>query len=179
MSFPFKKNTHSTGTRKSDAIRVPSIANILVNASGVKSFPSCHVSAKIGTKERIIISIANIRGQATSFVESVIIATLSFKVRLCFHSNLLYAFSVTTIAASTMVPIAIAIQPSDMIFDGIPNTFIQAKVISTPITRETAVMREAPKFHRKRKSIITVIIISAVSIDESVNIASLIRFVLS
>lgn len=150
-----------------------------MNASGVKSFPSCHARANIGTKERIIISMANIRGQATSFVESVIITTLSFKVRFCFHNNLLYAFSVTTIAASTIVPIAIAIQPNDIIFDGIPNTFIHVKVISTPITRDTAVMREAPKFHRKRKSMITVITISAVSIDESVNIASFMRLVLS
>ncbi len=89
MSFPFKKKTHNTGTRKSDAMRVPSIANIFVKASGVKSFPSCPVRAKIGTKERIIISIANIRGHATSFVDSVIIAVLSLKVKFSFQSNLL------------------------------------------------------------------------------------------
>jgi hypothetical protein len=78
-----------------------------------------------------------------------------------------------------MVPIAIAIQPSDMMFEGIPNTFIEAKVMSTPITNDTAVIREAPKFQRKRNSIITVISISAVSIDQRVYIASFIRLVLS
>ena len=179
MSFPFKKKTHSTGTRKSEAISVPSIANIFVNASGVKSFHSWPVRANIGTNERIIISMANMSGHATSFVDSVIIFVLSLSVRCSVHNNLLYAFSVTTIAASTIVPIAIAIPPSDMIFEGILNNFIHANVMSIPTTSDTAVISEAPKFHKKRKSIITVIIISAVSIDESVDIASLIRFVLS
>jgi hypothetical protein len=93
--------------------------------------------------------------------------------------NLLYAFSVTTIAASTIVPIAIAIQPSDIIFEGIPNNFILAKVINTHTTSAITVIRDAQKFHKNTNSIIAVIIISAVSIDDRVPIASLIRFVLS
>jgi hypothetical protein len=174
-----RKKTQSTGTRKSDAIRVPSIANIFVNASGVKSFPSCPVRAKIGTKERIIISIANMSGHATSLVDSVIITVLCFIVRFCFQSNLLYAFSVTTIAASTIVPIAMAIQPSDIIFEGISKSFMQANVINTHTTRAITVTRDAQKFHKNRNSIIAVIIISAVRIDDKVVIASLIRLVLS
>lgn len=174
-----RKNIHKTGTRKSDAISVPSIANMLVNARGVKSFPSCPVRANIGTNERIIISIANMSGHATSLVESVIIFVLSFRESFPLPRSLLYAFSVTTIAASTIVPIAIAIPQSDMMFEGILNTFISAKVISTPIIRDRAVTREAQKFHKKRKSITTVIIISAVSIPDRVLMASLIRFVLS
>jgi hypothetical protein len=63
--------------------------------------------------------------------------------------------------------------------EGILKTFIHANVISTPTTRATTVIREAQKFHKKRKSIMAVIIISAVRIDESVNIASFIKFVLS
>jgi hypothetical protein len=69
--------------------KAPSMANILVNASGENNFPSCHSSANIGRKESIIISIANISGQATSFVDSVMIATLCLKDKLSFPSNLL------------------------------------------------------------------------------------------
>lgn len=85
----------------------------------------------------------------------------------------------TTIAASTIVPIAIAIPQSDMIFEGMPKSFIRAKVISTPMSKATTVTSDAQKFHKKRKRIIAVIISSAVSIDESVVTASFIRLVLS
>lgn len=155
------------------------MANILVNARGEKSFHSCPVRAKIGTKERIIISIAKRRGHATSLVETRIILLLSFTVRFFFPSNLLYAFSVTTIAASTIVPIAIAIPQRDIIFDGIPSIFIQRNVISTQTIRDIAVTSEAQKFHKKRNKIITVIIISAVRIELRVLIASCMSFVLS
>jgi hypothetical protein len=116
----------------------------------------------------MIIKMANINGPATSFVDSVMIFTLLLNVRFSFHNNLLYAFSVTTIAASTIVHIAIAIQPSDMIFEGIWNNFIHKNVISIPTTNETAVISDAQKFHKNRNNIITVIINSAVSIELSV-----------
>lgn len=74
----------------------------------------------------------------------------------------------TTIAASTIVPIAIAIPPSDIIFEGMLKIFIHAKVMSTPTIRAIAVINEAQKFQRNNKRIITVISISAVSIEESV-----------
>lgn len=127
----------------------------------------------------MIMSIANMSGHATSFVESVIIFVLSFRERFSFPRSLLYAFSVTTIAASTIVPIAIAIPQSDMMLDGIPKSFMSANVIRTHITKAITVTSEAPKFQRNKSSIIAVIISSAVNIDESVNTASLIRFVLS
>lgn len=155
------------------------MANILVNASGVKSFPSCPVRANIGTNERMIMSIANRSGQATSLVESVIILVLSLIERFSFHRSLLYAFSVTTIAASTIVPIAMAIPPSDIILEGMPNSFMSANVIRTHIIKAITVTRDAPKFQRNKSSIIAVIISSAVNMDERVKTASLIRFVLS
>jgi hypothetical protein len=49
---------------------------MFVKASGKNNFHSCHSNANIGIKERIIINIANMRGHATSFVESVITFTL-------------------------------------------------------------------------------------------------------
>jgi|GEM_PF-2638909 len=173
------KNIQSTGARKRDETRAPSIANIFVNASGEKSFPSCHSSAKIGKNESIIIRIANKSGHQTSFVESVIIFVFSLRVTFSFPSNLLYAFSVTTIAASTIVHIAIAIHQSDIIFDGIEKIFIHKNVVRIHITKDIAVTKEAPKFQRNKKSIITVIISSEVSMLESVEIAFLIKLVLS
>lgn len=83
-----RKNTQRTGARKSEAIRVPSIANIFVNASGLKSFPSCPVRANIGTKERTIIIIANRSGQATSLVDSMIIWLLCFIPSFVFQKSL-------------------------------------------------------------------------------------------
>jgi hypothetical protein len=89
LSFHFKKNIHKTGAKNSDVNNAHSIANIFVNAKGEKSFHSCHSNAKMGTNERIIISIANISGQATSFVDSIIIFVLSLMFVFSFQSNLL------------------------------------------------------------------------------------------
>lgn len=73
MSFPFRKNIHKTGARNRELNNAASMANILVKARGVKSFPSCPVSAKIGINESTIIIIANSKGPATSFVAQKII----------------------------------------------------------------------------------------------------------
>jgi hypothetical protein len=180
FNFHFNKKTHKTGAKNKLLNNAQIIANIFVNASGENSFPSCHCKANIGRKESIIISIANIKGQATSFVDFIITSTLlskeivfSLPEAIFFSSSLsslLYAFSVTTIAASTIVHIAIAIHQRDIIFDGIVNSFIHKNVISIHITKDITVTSDAPKFHKNKNIITTVIKSSEVNIDFRVSI---------
>jgi hypothetical protein len=66
-----------------------------------------------------------------------------------------------------------------MIFEGIWNTFIHKNVINTHTTRETAVINDAPKFHKNKNNITKVINNSEVRIEVRVEIASLIKLVLS
>ena len=58
-------------------------------------------------------------------------------------------FSPITMAASIIVPIAIAIPPKLIILDGILNNLIKRKVRTMAMTRENAVMSVAPICRKK------------------------------
>jgi hypothetical protein len=88
-------------------------------------------------------------------------------------------FSLTTIAASTIVHMAIAIPHRLMIFEGIPKRYIKRKVNTIPTTKETTTANVAPKCHKNIHKISAVIIISCTRTFCNVSIAHLIREVLS
>ena len=60
----------STGTSVTAMTVAASTANVLVNASGWNSLPSCPVSAKTGTKASRMIAIEKKTGRPTSRVDS-------------------------------------------------------------------------------------------------------------
>ena len=99
------------------------MANVFVNASGWKSLPSWPVSANTGMKARMMIAIEKKMGRPTRRVDSSTVAATAWRSRGStprFSMNR-KAFSVTTMAASTRTPIAMAIPASDMMFEVIPK----------------------------------------------------------
>ena len=56
--LPRTKITISAGTRVTDSRAAAAIANVLVNASGLNSRPSCDSSAKIGINDTVMIEQA-------------------------------------------------------------------------------------------------------------------------
>ena len=110
---------HRTGTSVTDRIVAPTMENVLVKASGWKSLPSCPVSAKTGMNARMMIAIEKKIGRPTSRVASSTVSVTRLRSRGStprFSMNR-KAFSVTTIAASTSTPMAMAIPASDMMFE--------------------------------------------------------------
>ena len=67
MQLPRMRNVQSTGTSVTARMVEPTIANVFVNASGWNILPSIPVSAKTGTKARMMITIAKKIGRPTSF----------------------------------------------------------------------------------------------------------------
>ena len=64
------------------------------------------------------------------------------------RSMCLWAFSIMTMAASTMAPMAMAIPPSDMMVELIPSQYIMMKAISTPMgsmTMATSALRRCSR----------------------------------
>src|SRR5438132_1009963 len=109
----------STGTSVTPRNDAKNIANVFVKASGRKSRPSCAVSEKTGTKLTVITSSAKNNARPTPLAPAMITWARStlFGSRPCVsrkNSSPLCAFSIITIAESTMAPMAMAIPPNDM-----------------------------------------------------------------
>ena len=88
------------------------------------------------------------------------------------RSRCLCAFSIITIAASTMAPIAMAIPPRLMMFEPIPNAFMAAKAISTQtgsIRMATSALRTC---NRKTKQTSATTMLSSSSVRRNVSMAS-------
>ena len=101
----------------------PTIEKVLVKASGWKSLPSWPVSANTGMKARMMMAIEKKIGRPTRWVASRTVSSTRRRFRgltpRCSRKR--NAFSVTTMAASTSTPIAMAIPASDMRFELIPR----------------------------------------------------------
>jgi hypothetical protein len=67
------------------------------------------------------------------------------------RSRCLWAFSIITIAASTMVPIAIAIPPKDMMLALMPCPFMMINAINTPKGSETMATKAERRWNRKTR----------------------------
>src|SRR5438477_348339 len=97
------------------------IEKFLVKASGLKSRPSCASSAKIGRNETAITRSEKKLGPPTSFTAPTTTSRKSpCRPSAIQCSSFLCVCSTTTIAASTIAPIATAIPPSDMMFAVFP-----------------------------------------------------------
>lgn len=98
----------------------PAMEYVFVNASGPNRRPSCPSRVKIGIKDRVMISrLMNNAGPTST--EASVITFQRVALSICspdaddHSSSRLCAFSIITMAASTIAPTAIAIPPSDMI----------------------------------------------------------------
>ena len=85
----------------------------------MNSRPACPVSVKIGRKLTVMSSSEKKIGRPTSLHASTMIRFRS--VPGVAAASRTWAFSINTIAASASSPIAIAMPPSDMMFDVKPR----------------------------------------------------------
>ncbi len=163
------KNTINAGTSVIERNAPAAIAKVFVNARGVNSIPSCPVSAKIGKNETTISASAKKIGRPTSCEDFKIISIRSLSVgilpSLCSNlCSILCAFSIITILASTIAPMAMAIPPRLIMFEPIPKSFISKKVKPTVSGRTRMTISEDRKCIKKSPMITTTMILSSMSV---------------
>ena len=167
MILPRMNNIISTGTSVTDSSAAPAMEKVLVKASGENSRPSCASSVNTGRNETVMISSEKNSAGPTSLQaarialarssnpnpspalplsgEGVVAPPLTRGGWEGFsRSRCLCAFSIITMAASTIAPIAIAIPPRLMMLEFMPSARIAMKAISTPmgnITIATSALR--------------------------------------
>ncbi|MGY4348938.1 hypothetical protein ACVWXM_005405 [Bradyrhizobium sp. GM7.3] len=127
---PRTKITIRAGTNVTDSSAAAAIENVLVNASGLNSRPSCDSSVKIGMNDTVMISRLKNNAGPTSAAAAMRTSILDLPGSA--RSRCLWAFSIMTMAASTMAPIAIAMPPRLMMLEPRPNSFMAPKAIKTP-----------------------------------------------
>ena len=113
MMRPRIKNPINTGTRVMDKSADAAMANVLVNARGLKSLPSWASRVKTGINETVMIRREKNSGGPTSLLASMTTRHLSDSG---LSSIFLCTFSIITIAPSIMAPMAIAMPPRLMMF---------------------------------------------------------------
>ena len=128
--WPRTKITISAGTRVTDKIAAAAIEKVLVKANGPNSLPSWFSSVKIGRKDTVMISRLKNSAGPTSAAASIKISTRGLPGSA--RSKCLCAFSIITIAASIIAPIAIAMPPRLMMFEPRPRNFIAENAIRMP-----------------------------------------------
>ena len=103
----------STGVNVIARNALAAIAYVFVYASGANSLPSCPPSVNTGRKDTVITSNEKKRAGPTSCELSLHYPIIGVAPA---RSRCLCMFSIITMAASTIAPIAMAIPPSDMMF---------------------------------------------------------------
>ncbi len=142
------------------------MANVLVNARGLNSFPSAASMAKTGRKLTTVVVSAVMTAGATS-VAAVYITEVSFCPRAPLFSGSSRCrtmFSVKTTPTSTITPMAIAIPDKATMLASTPKLRITMKVISTPMGSKLDIRNEALRFITR---IITTIILMRISSDRA------------
>ena len=120
----------------------PAIAYVLVNASGPNRRPSCPSRVKIGINDNVIISrLINSAGPTSTDAsvitcQRVLLSSVASGCWCCHSSSRLCAFSIMTIAASTIAPTAIAMPPNDIILAFSPWKCMTIKAIHNPSGNE-------------------------------------------
>ena len=112
-------STISGGASVIDRIAAANIANVLVYASGRNSRPAWPASVKIGRKLTVMSSSEKKIGRPTSLQASMMMRLRSLPGGAAARRTC--AFSISTMAASASSPIAIAMPPSDMMFEVRPR----------------------------------------------------------
>jgi hypothetical protein len=133
MILPRMNSSISTGTSVTESIAAPAMEKVLVQASGANSRPSCASSVNTGRKETVMISSEKNSAGPTSLQASIIASARSRGV--CSGGNrsrCLCAFSIMTMAASIMAPMAMAMPPRLIRLEFMPSERMAMKAISTP-----------------------------------------------
>ena len=120
---PRTNSTISAGTTVTDSSAAAAMANVLVQASGLNSSPSCASKAKIGRNETVMMSSEKNSDGPTSLAASISTSVRGFSGGA--RSRCLCAFSIMTMAASIMAPMAMAMPPRLMMLDEMPSAHMQ------------------------------------------------------
>ena len=123
MMRPRTNSIMSAGTSVTDRKAPAAMANVLVKASGLNRRPSCASSAKIGRNDTVMMSSEKNNAGPTSIAASIRISARGLPGGA--RSRCLCAFSIMTIAASTMAPMAMAMPPRLMMLEESPSTCIR------------------------------------------------------
>ena len=123
MMRPRTNSIMSAGTSVTDRKAPAAMANVLVKASGLNRRPSCASSAKIGRNDTVMMSSEKNSAGPTSIAASIRISARGLPGGA--RSRCLCAFSIMTIAASTMAPMAMAMPPRLMMLEESPSTCIR------------------------------------------------------
>ncbi len=171
-TLPRMNTTISAGTKVMESIAAAAIANVFVQASGWNSRPSWASSAKIGRNEMVTISRLKNKEGATSTAASIKIrvraAAGSCSIRLC-------AFSIMTIAASTIAPMAMASPPRLIMFEPMSNTCMRPTAMSKPVGSTAIATSELRAWNRNNAHTTATMASSSSSVMDRVRIARVIR----
>ena len=166
----------STGTRVIESSAAPAIANVLVNASGLNSRPSCCSRANTVRKLAVMISREKNRAGPTCTALSRAISHRSTSRPSCSaRSRCLCMFSTMTMAASVIAPIAIAMPPRLMMLELTPKARITRKENRMPSGRVTITTRADRAWNRNSAITAATISDSSSSFPSSVRTARRIR----
>ena len=168
--FPPMSRLQSTGTSVTERIVAPTMENVLVKASGWNSLPSCPASAKTGMKARMMIAIEKKIGRPTRRVASRTVSVTRLRSRGStprFSMNR-KAFSVTTMAASTSTPMAMAMPASDMMLELMSRYRMKRNAVRTASGRGMVTMSTDRKCSRKTMLTSVTTIVSSINARRSV-----------
>ena len=159
------------------------MANVLVNASGLKSRPSCPSSVKTGMNETVMIKSEKKSAGPTSFDDSTTTRQRSvtdndavLKERdsrapgvtptfaTIARSRCLCMFSIITIAASIMAPMAMAMPPNDMMSAPTPTHRMATKASRIPIGSVMIATSAEVAWRRKRMQTAATMTLSSISL---------------
>ena len=162
----------NTGTTVTDRKAAAAIAKVLVRASGRNSRPSCAWSENTGMNDSVMISSDTKSAGPTS---RALAATSSQRGRSGSCSMCLWRFSIITIAASIMAPMAMAIPPSDMILALTPMNLVAARAMRMPRGRVEIATSALRAWSRKMMHTTATMSDSSISVRPRVRIARLMR----
>ena len=137
-----------------------------MKASGENIRPDRPVNANTGRNETAMMVSEKKRAGPTSLVASTMIAQCGFLPRS--RSRCLWAFSIITMAPSTMAPIAIAIPPSDMMLATSPWEYMTAMAIRMPTGRVKIATKAERRWSRKSTQTAATIRLSSSSFLRSI-----------
>ena len=171
--LPFIRKVQSMGTRVIAMTTDDPIAIVFVQASGVKSFPSCPVSPNTGKNIQMVVKAAKNIEPPTSFDASRMICGLLF-LPFC-SMRFLKIFSVMMMLISLTSPMAMAIPVRDIMFESIPIKYMHRKEIRIDMGNPRQQINILRTCNKNIATTIEVIMISSISASLRVSITRLIR----
>ena len=166
---PRTKSSISTGTSVTDSIAAPAMAKVLVKASGLKSRPSCASSVNTGRNETVMMSRLKKSAGPTSLAASMMVSWRGLPGGA--RSRCLCAFSIITMAASIIAPMAMAIPPRLMMFELMPSPCMTRKAKRMPTGSIRIATRALRACIRKTMQTSPTIRLSSSSVRSSVSMA--------